>query len=141
MSKQQVVKTTSLSKLKKKIDTVFSLYIRRRDGFKCVTCGYQGFEKDGVMQAGHLFTRAANSTRWDPLNTSCQCRSCNFRHEFDWEPYRSWFVGVYGQESYDDLYRKHKTVKKFTKGQLLAMYEHYKNANKEYELIGILTKQ
>lgn len=124
------LKKVKLSKLKEKIDKEFSLYIRRRDSFKCVTCGLQGKEGDGVMQAGHLFTRTYLSTRWDEVNTSCQCKNCNFRHEFDWEPYRNWFVNHHSQEEYTRLYLKHRTVKKYTRGELIALLDHYKNLNK-----------
>lgn len=119
-----------LPKLKKKIWNEFSLFIRRRDKFKCFTCGYIGYEKDGVMQAGHLLTCDAESTRFDELNVHCQCVGCNFLNEQDFEIYRRCFVKVYGEIIYDKLYRKHHTVKKYTRGELIALLEHYKNLNK-----------
>ena len=120
-----------LSTLKKKIDTEFSLYIRRRDHYKCCTCGLTGSEKDGIMQCGHLFTRSCDSTRWNELNAACQCRGCNYRHEYDWEPMRRWFIRNYGNDWYEALYREHKTVKKYTRGELIELLEHYKKLNKE----------
>jgi len=122
-----------LSKLKKKIDTEFSLYIRRRDNFICCTCGRPGSEKDGIMQCGHLFSRVALSTRWLPLNAACQCKGCNMRHEYDWEPMRRWFIRTYGEDMYETLYRSHKIVRKFTRQELINFYEHYKSENKKYE--------
>jgi len=122
-----------LSKLKKKIDIEFSLYIRRRDHFKCCTCGLMGSEKDGIMQCGHLFSRVALSTRWDDMNAFCQCRGCNMRHEFDWEPMRRWFIRIFGEDMYELLYRRHKKARKFTREELIELYQFYKKENKEYE--------
>lgn len=122
-----------LSKLKKKIDTEFSLYIRRRDNFICCTCGRQGSEKDGIMQCGHLFSRVALSTRWEPYNAACQCKGCNMRHEYDWEPMRQWFIKKYGEHIYEILYQEYKKPRKFTRNELIGGYEYYKSENKKYE--------
>jgi hypothetical protein len=58
-------------------------------------------------------------------NCHTQCTSDNYRHEYDWEPYRRWFVDNYGQEEYDDLYRRHKQIRKIKDFELQEMLDRY----------------
>jgi hypothetical protein len=116
-------------KLVAKLDAVFSEYIRARDGYRCITCGVQGRERDGLMQCGHLFTRASYSTRWDELNCFCQCRGCNLSHEYDPAPFTIRFIHKYGQEAYERLYAKSKSTLKLTDADmeiLIGLYRHKK---------------
>lgn len=119
------MKKFTRKQLVKKLDNVFSLFIRNRDK-KCIVCG-----STESLQNGHLFSRVNYSTRWDEVNSNCQCRSCNMRHEYDFEPYRRAFVEKYGQEKYDLLYFKHKNICKYTNNDLLVLIDYYKNAIKE----------
>ena len=120
------MKKQNRKQIVKKLDQIFSEYIRLRDKYKCFTCGKQGYEKDGVMTVGHLFSRVAYSTRWNILNSNCQCKSCNMRHEYDFEIYRNIFVQKYGQQKYDDLYRYFKTPVKYTNNDLLVLIKYFK---------------
>ena len=106
-------------------DEAFSLYIRERDGFVCFTCGMKGQLRDGVMQCGHLISRRSYSTRWDELNAHCQCRGCNFRHEYDYEVYRAAFVFRYGEEAYQKLYAKSKSLQKVSNAELEEIAGYY----------------
>ena len=107
-------------KLVARLDKVFSEYIRQRDG-ACVICG-----KRDRLTAGHLFTRTAYSTRWDVLNTHCQCTGCNLRHETDWVPFETRFKDKYGEEEFDKLYKKHHTTVKYSNGRLVELIEYWK---------------
>jgi len=61
--------------LKKKLDTLFSLYIRGRDkGKPCITCGKPWADN---FQCGHFISRRHFNTRWDERNASSQCPGCN----------------------------------------------------------------
>ena len=66
--------------LVKKLDRVFSLYIRLRDampsGFvRCISCGkIKRFED---VDCGHYFSRTHMATRFDEDNCNAECRSCN----------------------------------------------------------------
>ena len=111
--------------LRLRADKVFSEYIRKRDNYKCFTCGKVGSPADGVMQCGHLFSRVNFSTRWDEDNAFCQCRGCNMRHEYDFEVFRAAYVAARGQEAYDALHRKHREVKKFSDADLLEIIYEY----------------
>ena len=71
---------TTISKLKKKLDVLFSQYIRRRNAdhlgrVKCFTCGVEKHWKE--QQAGHFQSRSHHSTRWDEVNVQVQCPKCN----------------------------------------------------------------
>jgi hypothetical protein len=61
--------------LKKKLDIVFSKYIRLRDkGNPCITCGKPWNDN---FQCGHLFSRRHLATRWHEMNANAQCPGCN----------------------------------------------------------------
>lgn len=66
----------------KKLDKVFSLYIRHKyakDGMvKCYTCDAVKPIKE--MQCGHFISRAYYSLRWDEDNCRPQDASCNLYH-------------------------------------------------------------
>lgn len=68
---------TSISKLKKKLWTIFSLYIRQRDNYTCFTCGRKG-EGSG-MHAGHFISKAIGGIDlyFDEDNVHAQCYNCN----------------------------------------------------------------
>ena len=71
----------TISKLKKELDTIFSVYIRLREaneyGYcQCHTCGVVRHYKDG-MQNGHFQSRKHLSTRFDEENCQVQCVKCN----------------------------------------------------------------
>ena len=72
----------TISKLKKKLDKLFSEYIRRRDSdykgnCKCISCGKEAPAFGGSIHAGHLFSRRYLSTRYDEKNVNAQCNYCN----------------------------------------------------------------
>ena len=108
-------------KLVKKLDKVFSEYIRLRDGYKCVLCGSRI-----NIQAGHLITRGKYSTRWDEDNVFAQCRSCNYRHEYQPEIYTSWYIEKFGENRYLDLVEKSNVIVKYKNCDLKIMIEYYK---------------
>lgn len=68
-------KTKSLSKLKKELDRVFSIYIREKYPARCYTCGVSKHRKN--LQCGHFVSRQYLATRWDENNCRPQCVGCN----------------------------------------------------------------
>ena len=69
-------KKLTRSKIVKKLDAVFSQYIRLSNADKngyctCVTCGKKYFWKQ--IQAGHFMSRKHYSTRWLEDNVKPQC--------------------------------------------------------------------
>ena len=73
------MKKLTRSKLIKKLDKVFSLYIRQRyaknEIAQCFTCGKKDHYKK--LQCGHFQSRKYYSTRWDEINCQVQCAGCN----------------------------------------------------------------
>lgn len=65
-------KSGGLTKLKKKLDAVFSKYIRAKYPKVCFTC-----DKAGVLQNGHFIVRKYLATRWEEDNCRPQCIGCN----------------------------------------------------------------
>ena len=115
-------KKPSRKLLVKKLDKAVSEFVRERDGC-CVVCG-----STYKLGCGHIFTRKNYSTRWDLQNCWCQCWSCNFYHS-SVEPWKyfNWFITKFGQDKFDDLYRRHKQVVKFTNYDLEILLEEITN--------------
>ena len=116
---------TERKKLVKKLDKIFSEYIRARDK-RCVICG-----TTKNLQAGHLITRAVYATRWDENNVFAQCRSCNYTHEYRPEIFTSWYIEKFGVEKYVDLNIKAQKIVKYKNGDLETLINYYTNKLKE----------
>jgi len=117
--------------LVKKLDTIFSEYIRRRyaknDIAECVTCGKKDHWKK--LQAGHFMSRKHYSTRWDERNVEVQCQGCNvWRYG---EQYK--FSLHLGSELSDELLIKSRQIEKFSNADLVMMYETYKQKVKDLD--------
>ena len=124
------IKKPTRSKLVKKLDTVFSQWVRltNADNNKnciCVTCNKTFFWKE--IQAGHFISRKHYSTRWDERNVKPQCPGCNvFRYG---EQYKySLFLGSVVA---NDLYLKSKEIVKFTNYELEDMTKDYSDKLKK----------
>lgn len=114
-------KKPSIKSLKKRLDTVFSQYIRKRDeGKPCITCG-----KRGVLQAGHFIKRQHLATRWHPLNVNGQCVRCNLYLGGNEGAYALALIKLYGQSEVEHMLRiKHDSVK-YTRSDLESWISNY----------------
>nr|DAI02918.1 MAG TPA: NinG recombination protein [Bacteriophage sp.] len=81
-AKKEVKKTTSKNKpnLVKKLDRLFSLYIRLRDAMpngyvRCISCGKIKTFDD--VDCGHFYSRTHMATRFDEDNCNAECKFCN----------------------------------------------------------------
>ena len=122
-------KKPSRSKLVKKLDAVFSQYIRLKnsvDGYAtCFTCGKKDHWKK--LQNGHFQSRKHYATRWDEQNCQVQCAGCNvFRYgeQFLFAKYldERFYAGLS-----DELYIKSKQIVKYTNSEIEDMILKYKN--------------
>tara|TARA_R110002012_G_scaffold114056_1_gene260172 strand:+ start:1537 stop:1920 length:384 start_codon:yes stop_codon:yes gene_type:complete len=113
----------------KKLDKVFSIYIRTRYAknniVQCSTCGIKKHWKE--VDAGHFRSRRYMNTRWNPQNVFQQCKGCN-----NWGAGESYLMGlhidkIYGIGTADELIKLSREVKKFTTQDLLDMIDEYKN--------------
>lgn len=111
----------------KKLDTIFSKFIRLRFAKKemctCVTCGKTDHYKK--MQAGHFISRRHYSTRWDEDNVQVQCYSCNVMRYG--EQFR---FGLYLEKNYytgiaEKLLQQSREISKYTDSYLQEQIEYY----------------
>ena len=122
-------KRLSISQLTKKLDTVFSVYIRlvnsnKHGKVKCFTCDRIDYYKS--MQNGHFQSRRFMSTRFHENNCAPQCYACNvglsgMQYEFGRQ-----LDLKYGNGTADKMVSLSKAVKKFTTDEMLELIEHYK---------------
>ncbi len=100
----------SVSKLKKKLDGVFSKYIRARDSHICFTCGKR--MEANESQDGHYVSRAWIPLRWDERNNNCQCVGCNVFKKGNLDEYAIRLRKKYGETILEELWeRKWQTFK------------------------------
>jgi len=120
--------------LVKKLDTVFSIYIRQRNAIddiaECVTCGKKDHWKK--LQNGHFMSRKHLSTRWDEDNCQVQCSGCNVFKYGEQYKYSLWLESNLGSGSAERLLQKSRTTLKIADYELIEMIEFYKEKNDLY---------
>lgn len=117
----------TVSKLKRKLDAVFSQYIRLKSSeaglAKCYTCGVT---KDWQsLQNGHYIPRRHLNTRWLELNCKPQCMPCNIYKKGNYDVYALNLTKEYGPNILKDLNRAKNITKKFTILDLQRKIEEY----------------
>jgi 4-hydroxy-3-methylbut-2-en-1-yl diphosphate synthase IspG/GcpE len=123
-----MAKKPTRSKVVKKLDAVFSQYIRLRDSVNeistCFTCGKTDHWKK--LQNGHFMSRRHYSTRWDETNCQVQCAGCNvFRYG---EQYK-FSIGLdqkYGEGTADEMLQQSKQIIKLSTEELEDLINKYK---------------
>jgi hypothetical protein len=117
------MKKPSRKTLIKKLDTIFSIYIRRKDAINdiatCVTCGKKDHWKN--LQNGHFMSRSNYSTRWDENNVGVQCYGCNISRAG--EQYK--FSQYLGNKLSEEMYLKSKKSVKFADVDLIELINYY----------------
>tara|TARA_R110000823_G_scaffold159858_2_gene291242 strand:- start:88 stop:477 length:390 start_codon:yes stop_codon:yes gene_type:complete len=121
------MKKISRSKLIKKLDTVFSLYIRQRYSIneisKCFTCGKEDHYKK--LQCGHFQSRKHYSTRWDEINCQVQCAGCNVFKYGEQFIFGKNLNLQFGEGTSEALYLKAKQIIKFSNNDLEDLITNY----------------
>ncbi len=112
-------KEKTVSKTKKELDTIFSVWIRLRDK-KCITC-----LATKNLQAGHFVSRKYNSTRYDEVNVNAQCVRCNMFDQGRQYDYGIKLNEMYGPDTADNLKGKSHETKKYTVPELEELKKHY----------------
>ena len=110
------------------LDIEFSIFIRNRDNFICLTCGKVGDFKS--MQNGHYIRRGIYQFRWHEKNCHCQCFNCNINHEGEKHIYRRKLIELYGEEFVDYMEREsHQPKSRISLGEIEVLISHYRNIN------------
>lgn len=121
-------RTPTLSTLVKKLDKVFSRYIRLRDAmpngyFICISCGRVKPLDQG--DAGHYYSRRHMATRFDEDNVNCECRFCNRFSSDHLVGYRENLIRKIGVQRFALLEVKHNQVKKWSTWELEQLIKYY----------------
>ena len=127
---------TTISKLKKKLDVLFSQYIRRRNAdhlgrVKCFTCGVEKHWKE--QQAGHFQSRSHHSTRWDEVNVQVQCVKCNMYRQGEQYKFGMYLDQRFGNGTAEELEYRAKTIVKLNRVDYEEAIERYKQKIRELD--------
>ena len=120
-----------ITKLKKKLDAIFSRYIRYRDNGQCFTCPKKDDPKR--MQNGHFVPRQYSSVRYDERNCNCQCYACNMLYGGQPSAYAVRLKNKYGDGIIEELERLRKQVIKRTPSWYEEKIDYYKEEVKQLE--------
>lgn len=122
-------RSSSLSALVDRLDTVFSRYIRLRDAmpggtFRCISCG----KVKPIEQAdcGHFHSRTHMSTRFDEDNCHAECRYCNRFSADHIIGYRENLIRKIGSQRFLLLEVKAHETRKWSHFELEQLAKHYK---------------
>jgi hypothetical protein len=123
------MKANTVSSLKKKVWTAFSLHIRKKyadwRGYEtCVTCGKKDHYKN--LQAGHFIQGRHNQVLFDERNVHPQCVKCNVFKSGNLVEYYGFMLKTYGQDVIDELRKLDKKNKQFTIKELEKLLKKYK---------------
>lgn len=113
----------------KKLDTVFSQYIRLRASDhrgmgECFTCGSVRHYTE--VDAGHFMSRACMKTRWDEKNVQFQCKRCNGFRSGEQYKFSIRLEEEYGKGTAEALLIASKMTARWSRDELEQMYHHYK---------------
>ena len=130
IAKKDPKKTSSRQKpnLVKKLDRIFSLYIRLRDvmpnGYvRCISCGQiKSFED---VDCGHFHSRRHMATRFSEDNCHAECKFDNRFSSDHLIGYQRNLIQKIGQQRFDLLNVKAHSTCNFTDSELNDMISHY----------------
>lgn len=112
-----------MAKLKKKLDAVFSKYIRARDNYVCYTCNRK--LEPAQSQCGHFVPRQYLATRYDERNCHCQDYACNMLYNGQPSAYAKRLVEDYGAGIIEELEGLRHQVTKLTPAWYEEQIAHY----------------
>lgn len=120
----------STATLVRKLDKIFSLFIRLRDSaaynhkyFRCISCGQiKPFEQ---MDCGHFISRTHQATRFDEENAHGECRFCNRFSADHIIAYQRNLEAKIGKDRVDMLLARGRMTKKWSAFELQLLIKHY----------------
>jgi hypothetical protein len=133
-----VKKKPTFKQLKKKLDAVFSQWIRLKDSTSdgqavCVSC--QKVDSWKELQCGHYEPRQHLGTRWLEKNNHVQCYGCNVARKGNYPAYTRFMIRKYGVEVLDELAALARTPTKFTAADLEEKLQHYNRLVAEFAML------
>lgn len=120
----------------KKLDKVFSEYIRRKHAnkqgiVKCYTCEKKAYWRGEGMQNGHFISRASRALRWDEDNCRPQCYACNCMRYGQQYIFAQNLNSEFGYDKAAELLQQSRQTVKHTTPELLEKIEYYSQKLKE----------
>ena len=124
------------SGLVRKLDDIFSRYIRLRDAMpsgyvRCISCGR--IKKFSDVDCGHYHSRRHMATRWDEDNCNAQCRYCNRFLADQLVGYRDGLIKKIGIQRFELLNVKAHQTKKWSEYELNVLIGYYREKVRELE--------
>ena len=124
-------KKVSRSSLVKKLDNVFSIYIRKRYSINgkatCFTC--EKIDDWNKLQCGHFQSRKHYATRWDETNCQVQCVGCNVYRYGEQYKFGIHLDQVHGLGTSERLLQKSRNECKIKNYELEELIQKYKQMN------------
>ncbi len=121
----------SISKLKKELDKIFSVFIRLRDAtdeglVQCITCSKVSYYKSG-MQNGHFQSRSYLATRFCEINCQPQCVGCNMFKQGEQYKFALALDFKYGEGTADKIQINARQIQKFARVDYEDKISYYKS--------------
>lgn len=128
-------KQITIAKLKKKVWTEFSKYVRLKYAddsgmVSCYTCGTVKHWKQ--MQCAHLLDGRYNSILFEENCVRPGCYHCNVGLNGNKEEYIPKFIDECGEREFQRLKEQKKKVFQFKREELEEMLQYYKMRIKDY---------
>lgn len=123
-----------MKQLVKKLDRIFSQYIRLRDRVSgdyvsCITCGKLYHWKE--VDAGHFVPRDRMSVRFNEKNVNGQCRHCNRFRSGEQYAHGKAIDRKHGEGIAEWLEFEGRKVRKYSSWELEQLIKHYREKVKE----------
>ena len=116
------------SKIEKRIDDVFSDFIRLRDKLKCQRCSKPYAKLEKGIQCSHFWGRRHRSTRWSEINCCALCGGCHMHLTANPAIHREWYREKIGHDAYDKLEYLHSKSAHYTVNDLKLLLGYYTRA-------------
>lgn len=121
-------KAESIGVLTKKLDRIFSVFVRLTGANSnhltaCFTCDKVLHWRE--IQCGHFQSRRFYSTRFHELNCKPQCYACNIGLSGNQYVFGVNLDKLHGKGTADSMVRKSREVKKFTSQEMMEMITYY----------------
>lgn len=120
--------------MKRELWDLLRIYVRKRDGDACFSCGATGLEGRN-WQLGHLFNAGmSNILRFHPLNLHPQDMRCNIHLGGNGAAYASRFIEVYGVDQLLYLDSIKREEMRWREPDIRELIEALKKGGADYEL-------
>lgn len=106
-----------------KLDRIFSLYIRERDGWRCRRCNKQYQPPTASLQCAHIMGRRNKGTRWLPDNAIALCAGCHIHFTGQPVEFYDWLKCEIGESLLEKIRFQAKRPTKFTHADEDMMYK------------------